>query len=98
MTDKLEGSEREDALAALTEAGWAVQKDRDAIYKKFEFADFRAAFGWMTQMALYAERWNHHPEWANMYKMVHVVLTTHDAGGLSELDIRMARKMDDCAA
>lgn len=98
MTDKLEGQAREDALAELAKTGWAQPQDRDAIYKKFEFSDFRAAFGWMTQMALYAERWDHHPEWANMYKTVHVVLTTHSAGGLSDLDIRMARKMDETAS
>lgn len=96
MSVKLEDAERAAQLEPLLQTGWIVQAERDALYKKFEFSDFREAFGWMTRMALYAERWNHHPEWANMYKTVHVVLTTHDTGGLSELDVKMARKMDEC--
>ena len=67
---------------------------RDAIHKRFEFADFTEAFAWMTRAALWAEKWNHHPEWSNVYKTVDVVLTTHDVEGLSALDAKLARKLD----
>ncbi len=74
--------------------GWALTDGRDAIAKTFEFKNFIEAFGWMTRAAIWAEKWNHHPEWSNVYKTVEVTLTTHDAGGLTELDIKLARKMD----
>ena len=80
--------------AALEAAGWAATEGRDAVSKRYEFANFVAAFGWMTQVALWAEKWNHHPEWSNVYKTVEVTLTTHDAGGLTELDAKLAAKMD----
>ncbi|MCL4164671.1 UNVERIFIED_CONTAM: hypothetical protein GTU68_061481 [Idotea baltica] len=67
---------------------------RDAITKTFVFADFVDAFGWMTCAALWAEKWNHHPEWSNVYNRVTVTLTTHDVGGISTLDVKLARKMD----
>jgi 4a-hydroxytetrahydrobiopterin dehydratase len=67
---------------------------RDAITKTFIFDNFVAAFGWMTQVAIWAEKWNHHPEWSNVYRTVDVVLSTHDVGGLSSLDAKLARKMD----
>jgi len=92
MTQKLNDSAREEALAGLP--GWALVDGRDAIEKTFVFADFNAAFGWMTRAALIAEKMNHHPEWFNVYKTVKVVLTTHDVGGLSPLDITLARAMD----
>lgn len=90
MADKLSA----DALQDLMAAGWAHDPARDAILKEFSFKNFVEAFGWMTQVALYAEKWNHHPEWFNVYKSVQVTLTTHDIGGLSELDAKLARKMD----
>ena len=62
--------------AALEAAGWAATEGRDAVSKRYEFANFVAAFGWMTQVALWAEKWNHHPEWSNVYKTVEVTLTT----------------------
>lgn len=74
--------------------GWALQEDRDAITKTYVFADFIEAFGWMTRVALMAEKMNHHPEWRNVYRTVEVVLSTHDAGGLSLKDIALADKMD----
>jgi len=82
------------ALEPLLANGWALAEGRDAITKDFIFKDFNAAFGWMTRVALVAEKMDHHPEWFNVYKTVKVTLTTHDAGGLSELDVTLARKMD----
>jgi 4a-hydroxytetrahydrobiopterin dehydratase len=81
--------------AALTElSGWTRVADRPAIQKTFVFKDFNAAFGFMTRAALKAETLNHHPEWSNVYRTVHVVLTTHDAGGLTELDFKLAKAME----
>ena len=81
-------------LAELYAAGWQDQPGRDAITRDYVFANFVEAFGFMTRAALWAEKWNHHPEWSNVYKTVTVTLTTHDAGGLTELDVKLARKMD----
>lgn len=86
-----------DALAALQEAGWQVSPDGKAIRKTYVFANFVEAFGFMTRAALWAEKLNHHPEWRNVYKTVEVVLTTHDTGGLTELDLRLAARMDKLA-
>ena len=97
MTDKLSSDARETALTDLAATGWGTSEDRDAISKTFKFANFVEAFGWMTRMALVAEKMNHHPEWFNVYNRVEVVLTTHDAGGLSALDIELAQKMDKAA-
>jgi 4a-hydroxytetrahydrobiopterin dehydratase len=98
MTEKLTETERADALEELAKTGWIALPDRDAIGKVFEFRSFIEAFGFMTRAALWAEKLNHHPEWSNVYKTVEVVLTTHDAGGLSELDVRLAHRMDQIAA
>lgn len=81
-------------LDVLTGAGWSMVDGRDAITKEFVFANFIEAFGWMTRAALVAEKLNHHPEWFNVYKTVTVTLSTHDVGGLSELDVRLAKRMD----
>ena len=80
------------ALARLD--GWSAATDRDAILKTFRFADFNAAFGWMTRVALAAEKLDHHPEWFNVYNRVDVVLATHDADGVTDLDVELARLMD----
>ncbi|MEM1235792.1 MAG: 4a-hydroxytetrahydrobiopterin dehydratase [Pseudomonadota bacterium] len=82
------------ALQDLLAAGWAHDPERDAITKSFTFKNFTEAFGWMTQMAITAEKLNHHPEWFNVYKRVDVTLTTHDVNGLSELDAKLAKAMD----
>tara|TARA_R110002051_G_scaffold7035_14_gene33122 strand:- start:6372 stop:6659 length:288 start_codon:yes stop_codon:yes gene_type:complete len=82
------------ALAPLLANGWALRDDRKAIEKQFVFRNFIEAFGFMTRAALWAEKWNHHPEWSNVYKTVNVTLTTHDAGGLSALDVKLGSKMD----
>ena len=86
------------AAAALAQLpGWAQAPDRDAIVKTFKFKDFNAAFGFMTRAALAAEKLDHHPEWFNVYNRVEVLLTTHDADGVSELDVQMAKIMDAAA-
>ena len=82
------------ALDPLLAAGWSMAENRDAIAKTYTFRNFVEAFGFMTQAALVAEKMNHHPEWSNVYKTVNVVLTTHDAGGLTELDVKLAQRMD----
>ena len=92
MTDKLSDAARRKALAGLK--GWTKVRGRDAIEKSYRFKDFNEAFGWMSRIALVAEKADHHPEWANVYNRVDVVLTTHDAGGVSEKDIAMAKAMD----
>jgi len=84
--------------AALADAGWTMVDGRDAVKKTFVFKNFVEAFGFMTQAAIWAEKLNHHPEWSNVYKTVDVVLTTHDVDGLSELDGKLAAKMDALAA
>ncbi|TNF21504.1 MAG: 4a-hydroxytetrahydrobiopterin dehydratase [Rhodobacteraceae bacterium] len=98
MSEKLSETGRKTMLAPLLEAGWTLDDKRDAICRTFEFENFIAAFGWMTKVAIYAEKWNHHPEWRNVYKTVEVVLTTHDVEGLSALDVKLARKMEQLAA
>ncbi len=92
MVEKLTGQARSHALARLK--GWAEVSGRDAISKKFVFADFKEAFGFMTRAALVAEKLDHHPEWFNVYKTVEVTLSTHDAGGLTERDVTLAEAMD----
>lgn len=94
MTDKLSEETRRTVLKPLFDTGWEMADGRDALCKKFVFADFADAFGWMTRVAIWAEKWDHHPEWSNVYKTVNVTLTTHDADGLSALDAKLARKMD----
>jgi 4a-hydroxytetrahydrobiopterin dehydratase len=95
MSQKLAGETRKAALARLK--GWSETPGRDAITKKFVFADFNEAFGFMTRAALVAEKLDHHPEWFNVYKTVEVTLSTHDAGGLTERDIKLAEAMDKIA-
>ena len=95
MTQKLSGEARKSALGRLK--GWSEVSGRDAISKKFVFADFNAAFGFMTRAALVAEKLDHHPEWFNVYKTVEVTLSTHDAGGVTEFDIKLAEAMDKIA-
>ncbi|MGA2894366.1 MAG: 4a-hydroxytetrahydrobiopterin dehydratase [Xanthobacteraceae bacterium] len=95
MNQKLSGEARATALAGLK--GWSEVAGRDAITRKFVFADFNQAFGFMTRAALVAEKLDHHPEWFNVYKTVEVTLSTHDAGGLTERDIKLAAAMDQLA-
>ncbi|MBO9472816.1 4a-hydroxytetrahydrobiopterin dehydratase [Shimia sp. R10_1] len=94
MTERLSDAARDAVLEPLLESGWALDAERDALKKTFKFTNFVEAFGWMTRAAIWAEKWNHHPEWFNVYNRVEVVLTTHDVGGISALDAKLARKMD----
>ena len=94
MAEKLTDEERATKLAAVLERGWEMVEGRDAIRKRFVFENFVEAFGWMTRAAMLAEKWNHHPEWFNVYRTVDVTLTTHDAGGLSSMDVTLADKFD----
>ena len=95
MAQKLTGQARAEALRRLT--GWGEVSGRDAISRKFVFKDFNQAFGFMTRAALVAEKMDHHPEWFNVYKTVEVTLSTHDAGGVTELDVKLAEAMDKIA-
>ena len=95
MPQKLTADARNVALAKL--AGWSEVKGRDAITRKFVFKDFNEAFGFMTRAALVAEKMDHHPEWFNVYKNVEVTLSTHDAGGLTDLDAKLAEVMNQLA-
>lgn len=90
--ERLSDEDRADALDALDE--WDYDEARDAIVRKFLFADFSAAFAFMTRVALLAEKADHHPEWSNVWNRVDIVLTTHDAGGLSHKDVALAEAID----
>lgn len=92
MATKLTAEARKQALAKLT--GWSEVQGRDAITKRYVFKDFNEAFGFMTRAAMLAEKLDHHPEWFNVYKTVEVTLSTHDAGGLTELDVTLADAMN----
>jgi 4a-hydroxytetrahydrobiopterin dehydratase len=89
MVEKLTGAQRREALAALP--GWEDVAGRDAIRKGFTFKNFNEAWGMMSRVALQAERMDHHPEWSNVYNRVEITLATHDAGGVTERDIKLAR-------
>ena len=92
MREKLTGDARKVALEKLS--GWSEVSGRDAIARKFEFRNFNEAFGFMSRVALMAEKLDHHPEWSNVYKTVEVTLSTHDSGGVTELDIKLAEAMN----
>ena len=94
MTERLDVDEVLKALPL-----WRVhQGDRPAIERRLAFADFNAAFGFMTRVALLADKVDHHPEWSNVYNRVDIVLTTHDSGGVTQRDVDMARFIDEAAA
>ena len=92
----LTGKERDKSRSSLN--GWSDVEGRDAITKAFKFKDFNEAWGFMARVALIAEKMDHHPEWSNVYNKIDVTLSTHSAGGLTALDIELARKMDELAA
>jgi 4a-hydroxytetrahydrobiopterin dehydratase len=94
MAERLTSEARNEALPALGESGWGAIPDRDAIRKIWKFRSFSEAWAFMSRAALAAEKLNHHPEWTNVYNTVDVTLTTHDAQGLTELDLKLARLMD----
>lgn len=95
MADKLSADARSDAVSKLD--GWSDVDGRDAIQKIFTFKNFNQAFGFMSRVAMMAEKMDHHPEWSNVYKTVDVTLTTHDADGVTDLDIKLATFMDKAA-
>ena len=94
MAKPLSESDRKEALPALGETGWRAVPDRDAIRKVMKFKNFSEAFGFMTRVALAAEKLDHHPEWRNVYNVVDITLTTHDCEGLSDLDLTLAKRID----
>jgi len=92
MVQKLDDTARKSAFAELSD--WAYEPDRDGITRTFTFVDFVSAFGFMSSVALLAEKADHHPEWSNVYNRVQILLTTHDADGLSQRDIDLARQIE----
>jgi 4a-hydroxytetrahydrobiopterin dehydratase len=94
--ERLSDAQRRDLLASLND--WSLVEGREAIQKSFIFSNFVEAFGWMTKVALVAEKLDHHPEWFNVYKTVDVTLTTHDADGLTQKDVELAKAMDRMAS
>ena len=95
---KLGAAEALARLQAGGSKGWREADGRDALTKTFRFGGFAAAFAWMTRIALLAEALDHHPEWFNVYDRVEVALTTHDAAGVTELDLKLAKAMDEAAS
>jgi 4a-hydroxytetrahydrobiopterin dehydratase len=95
--DRLTADARATSLPGLEATGWRLTPDRDAIRKIWRFATFSEAWGFMSRVALVAEKLNHHPEWRNVYNLVDVTLTTHEADGLTELDLKLAARMDKLA-
>lgn len=94
---KLTGEDRIAKLLPFKEAGWTEVEGRDAIYKEYIFKNFNQAFGVMTRVALLAEKMDHHPEWFNVYNKLQVTLSTHDVGGVSEKDLKLAKFIDEAA-
>jgi 4a-hydroxytetrahydrobiopterin dehydratase len=92
MVERLDDAARAGLATALP--GWRLTEGRDVIRREFRFRDFSEAWGFMARVALLAEAQDHHPEWSNVYNRVEILLTTHDAGGLSERDLRLARAID----
>ena len=95
MAQKIDAAQRDAALADLS--GWKLVDGRDALTRTLKFADFSQAFGFMTRVALAAEKLDHHPEWSNVWNRVEITLSTHDAGGLTQLDIKLAKIIDGLA-
>uniref|UniRef100_A0A023EJL2 4a-hydroxytetrahydrobiopterin dehydratase n=1 Tax=Aedes albopictus TaxID=7160 RepID=A0A023EJL2_AEDAL len=98
MVVKLTEEQRKEQLQPLFDAGWTMVTGRDAIYKEYLFKNFNEAFGFMTRVALLADKMDHHPEWFNVYNKVQVTLATHDCGGLSERDVKLAKFLEEAAS
>ncbi|XP_059947931.1 pterin-4-alpha-carbinolamine dehydratase 2 isoform X1 [Mesoplodon densirostris] len=94
----LTAEERNQVILDLKAAGWSELSERDAIYKEFSFKNFNQAFGFMSRVALQAEKMNHHPEWFNVYNKVQITLTSHDCGGLTKRDVKLAKFIEKAAA
>ncbi|KAL4822969.1 hypothetical protein H8958_015594 [Nasalis larvatus] len=97
-THRLTAEERNQAILDLKAAGWSELSERDAIYKEFSFHSFNQAFGFMSRVALQAEKMNHHPEWFNVYNKVQITLTSHDCGELTKKDVKLAKFIEKAAA
>ncbi|PNJ59670.1 PCBD2 isoform 1, partial [Pongo abelii] len=97
-THRLTPEERNQAILDLKAAGWSELSERDAIYKEFSFRNFNQAFGFMSRVALQAEKMNHHPEWFNVYNKVQITLTSHDCGELTKKDVKLAQFIEKAAA
>uniref|UniRef100_A0A9L0R4V6 4a-hydroxytetrahydrobiopterin dehydratase n=1 Tax=Equus caballus TaxID=9796 RepID=A0A9L0R4V6_HORSE len=95
---RLTAEERTQVILDLKAAGWSELSERDAIYKEFSFKNFNQAFGFMSRVALQAEKMNHHPEWFNVYNKVQITLTSHDCGGLTKRDVKLAKFIEKAAA
>ncbi|XP_063973160.1 putative pterin-4-alpha-carbinolamine dehydratase [Diachasmimorpha longicaudata] len=91
---KLSTEERKTVLTGLVKNGWTLREERDVLYKEFTFKDFNEAFGFMTRVALKAEKMDHHPEWFNVYNKVNITLTSHDVNGVSQRDVTLATFID----
>ena len=96
MVKRLDDRQIQAVLEELPD--WRLAEERSAIFRQYKFKNFNEAFGFMTRAALIAEKMNHHPEWSNIYGSVNVTLTTHDASGITDLDIKLAKAMDKFAA
>ncbi|XP_032281108.1 pterin-4-alpha-carbinolamine dehydratase 2 [Phoca vitulina] len=94
----LTAEERNQVIPDLKAAGWSESHERDALYKEFSFKNFNQAFGFMSRVALQAEKMNHHPEWFNVYNKVQITLTSHDCGGLTKRDVKLAKFIEKAAA
>ncbi|KAM9694124.1 pterin-4-alpha-carbinolamine dehydratase 2 [Trichechus inunguis] len=94
----LTAEERNRVILDLKAAGWSELSERNAIYKEFSFKSFNQAFGFMSRVALQAEKMNHHPEWFNVYNKVQITLTSHDCGGLTKRDVKLAQFIEKAAA
>ncbi|XP_029798228.1 pterin-4-alpha-carbinolamine dehydratase 2 isoform X2 [Suricata suricatta] len=94
----LTAEERNQVIRDLKAAGWSELNGRDAIYKEFSFKNFNQAFGFISRVALQAEKMNHHPEWFNVYNKVQITLTSHDCGGLTKRDVKLAKFIEKAAA
>ena len=94
MSDRIDTQEIQDCLKSLKEWNYQPHGESDSLRKSFKFKNFREAFGFMTRVALLAEKADHHPEWFNVYNKVDIILTTHDAGGVSEKDFSLAKEID----
>jgi len=92
----LTAAERVEKLEPVLSLGWTIRQERDAIHKEFAFKNFNEAFSFVTRVALQAEKVNHHPEWSNVYNKVWITLTTHDKGGLTDKDIKLAEFIEKC--
>lgn len=93
---KLSDTDRVDMIDPLMKVGWTMVEGRDAIYKEFVFKDFNQAFGFMTRIALRADKMDHHPEWFNVYNKVQITLSSHDVAGLSNRDVTLAKFIESC--